>query len=209
MINKKWNSIIEVVVVVVILTIWIIWTYGVLNSWQNLAITTENRIKAINIAREWIEIIGNIRDTNWIKFSSDYINCWKILNYDPNCIWATSSPTNIMSWSYTLVNNWFKWTLSWVTDPGVVPFNIYRQSYPVYLDSNWLITQSWSTTQICNSNINSNCVTNYSREIKIQTDNISSKKIKVNSIVRWVDKTKDTPYEINLETIFTNWKSNF
>jgi hypothetical protein len=52
-------------------------------------------------------------------------------------------------------------------------------------------------------------VTNYSREIKIQTDNISSKKIKVNSIVRWVDKTKDTPYEINLETIFTNWKSNF
>jgi hypothetical protein len=206
--NKKGNSIIEVIVVIVVLTVWIIWAYGVLNSWQNLAITTENRIKAINIAREWIEAVENIRDTNWIIFSNDYINCWKILKYNPTCIWVTPLDTEIMSWSYVLINNWL-WTLSWVTSPWLAPFNIYRQAYPVYLDSDWLITQSWSDTQICNSSMNSNCVTIFSREIIIQTDSTTSKKIKVNSIVRWIDKTEKAPNEINLETNFTNWKSSF
>lgn len=50
--NERGNSIIEVMVVIVILTIGIIGAYGILDSGQKLSTTSENRIKAINIARE-------------------------------------------------------------------------------------------------------------------------------------------------------------
>lgn len=84
--NIRGNSIIEVMVVIIILTIGITGTYNIINSGQKLSVTSENRIKAINIAREGLEAIENIRDTNWIKFSSDYTNCWNVKNYDVNCI---------------------------------------------------------------------------------------------------------------------------
>lgn len=50
--NERGNSIIEVMVVIIILTTGIIGAYGILNSGQKLSTTSENRIKAINIARE-------------------------------------------------------------------------------------------------------------------------------------------------------------
>lgn len=50
--NHKGNSIIEIMVVIIILTTGITGTYGILNSGQKLSIASENRIKAINIARE-------------------------------------------------------------------------------------------------------------------------------------------------------------
>gem|GEM_PF-6694048 len=50
--NKRGNSIIEIMIVILILTVGIIGTYGILNSGQRLSIASENRIKAINIARE-------------------------------------------------------------------------------------------------------------------------------------------------------------
>lgn len=50
--NQKGNSIIEVMVVILIITVGIVGTYGLLDSGQKLSTTAENRIKAINIARE-------------------------------------------------------------------------------------------------------------------------------------------------------------
>ena len=53
---------------------------------------TENKIKAINIAREGIEGMTNIRDTNWLRFSSDKINCWKVKDYSSSCIGNPLAP---------------------------------------------------------------------------------------------------------------------
>lgn len=50
--NKRGNSIIEVMVVILILITGIIGTYGILDGGQKLSSTSENRIRAINIARE-------------------------------------------------------------------------------------------------------------------------------------------------------------
>lgn len=50
--NQRGNSIIEVMVVIIIITTGIVGTYGILNSGQKLSTASENRIKAINIARE-------------------------------------------------------------------------------------------------------------------------------------------------------------
>lgn len=47
---------------------------------------TEARVKAIALAREGIEAMVNIRNTNWLRYSSDRKNCWDTLNYDGKCV---------------------------------------------------------------------------------------------------------------------------
>lgn len=206
--NKRGNSIIEIMVVVIILTTGIIGTYGILNSGQRLSITSENRIKAINIAREWIEAVENIRDTNWIKFSSDYEHCWRVKDYNPLCIWDTTSAYIFPAWSYLLVQNGTLWSLSGTIIPSPT-YSIYRDQFRIYLDNKGLSTSSWSTAlPLCNSTTNTNCQSIFTREIKI--NNPDADRLKVNSIVTWVDSSKTTaPYTINLETVLTNWKKKF
>lgn len=52
----------------------------ILNSMRNLT-NAKNRVLAINLAREGIESVRNIRDTNWLFFSDRRRQCW---NHDPN-----------------------------------------------------------------------------------------------------------------------------
>ncbi len=47
---------------------------------------SEARIKAVALAREGIEAVYNIRNTNWLRFSSDRKNCWDVLDYNPACV---------------------------------------------------------------------------------------------------------------------------
>lgn len=207
----SWNSIVEVVVVIVIITIWLVGAYWILNSWSKLALTTENRIKAINIAREWIEAMQNIRDTNWIKFSSDYTNCWNVKDYDVTCIWDTSTTKQISSWSYTISQNWALWYLNKVSDTlASGSFSWVIKNYPIYFDNNWFASQTWSYTRRCDSNTSTWCISIFSREILIDYPDsweATDKRIKITSKVKWVDWSKMwDPYEVNLGTILTNWK---
>lgn len=207
--NKKGNSIIEVIVVIVIITTWLVWAYNILNSWSKLALTTENRIKATNIAREWMEAVQNIRDTNWIKYSSDITDCWNVLDYNSSCIWNTTFVYAISSWSYVINQNWSLWYLSWITN-SATSFSWYIKNFPIYFDDNWLITQSWTYTKKCNITSTTSCVSIFSREIIIKypdTWTTNDKRMEVTSKVKWVDWWKKwDPYEINLSSILTNWK---
>jgi hypothetical protein len=63
--------------------------YNLYDSSQKLANTTQNRIQAIGIAREGIEAVTNIRDTNWKTFSANNQHCWNTFNYNQNCIPCT------------------------------------------------------------------------------------------------------------------------
>lgn len=204
--KNKWYSIIEVIVVVTIITLWLTWVYKVLNGWQKLALTTENKIKAINIAREWIEQVQNIRDSNWLKFSSDYVNCWNVKDYNSECVWSWSV-IRIATWSYTIIQSWSLFYLSGIISPAA-SFSWEIKQFPVFFDSNWLITQSWSiTSSWCTSYKWTSCRSIFSRKINIEyTD---ADKMKVNSIVRWIDSASSEPHEINLPTILTNWKRRF
>ncbi len=71
---------------------------------------TQLRVQAINIAREGIEAVENIRDTNWLKFSSDIENCWKTFNYDHSCI-GNTTPPSISDGDYTLYRQGSLWFL--------------------------------------------------------------------------------------------------
>ncbi len=55
-------------VVLLLLTVGITGVYTILSSSQKLSNSTALRIEAIQIARDGLEAMTNIRDTNWIEF---------------------------------------------------------------------------------------------------------------------------------------------
>jgi hypothetical protein len=65
--------------------------YDIFSSSQKLSESTSHRIEAIQIAREGIEAVMNIRDTNALLFQADLENCWNVSGYNGNCIADVSS----------------------------------------------------------------------------------------------------------------------
>ena len=59
--------------------------YKIYTESVRLSDLTAQRLQAIQIAREGIEAVENIRNTNWILYSADYKNCWNTLNYNEAC----------------------------------------------------------------------------------------------------------------------------
>ena len=168
---------------------------------------TEDNIKAINIAREWIEWVINIRDTNWLRFSKDYdVTCiWKSDNsVSPS--WTFWNNTNIWSWSNTLYSRNGVWFLSGTTsiDP-VANWAVYKPTYKVWLDANGFYTQTGVSSVTCSSSLQKSCLTIFTREIIISNPTISGS-LNVSSVVRWIDRR---PQSVILNSTITNWRSNF
>lgn len=195
--NKFWTTIVEAMVVMLIVIIWIMWMFTIYSKSQNLSTTTQNRLTAIDIAREWIEAMTNIRDTNWMLFASNTDNCWNVIDYNSSCITASD---DILQWSYIIYNDsdnrwrlFSKSTWSYSSAP-------YRTAFEVKKDSLWFYSQSWSSLTTFKPV--------FTREIKISyTDSTPHKTMNVQSIVRWSDPSKTSwNYEVKLETILTNWK---
>ncbi len=82
----KATSIVEALVVLLVIVSGSVGIFQILSTSQRLADATARRIEAIQIARDGIEAMTNIRDTNWQLFAADYQNCWRVLNYNSSCI---------------------------------------------------------------------------------------------------------------------------
>lgn len=150
-----------------------------------------------------MESVENIRDTNWVKFSSDYGNCWDVKDYNANCI---GNPGNRFPvGSYILVQSGTLWTLSGTITPSGT-YGTYITQFPVFLDSNGLTTYSGSSVG-CTSSKTVDCKTIFTREIRINYP--SNDHMEVNSIVTWKDSSGSSPHSIDLETVLTNWKKEF
>jgi len=79
----------------------------------------------------------------------------------------------------------------------------------VWIDSDWFYTQSWAIKEITPI---------FTREIKIEyiddgrTPNefsikpTNEQKMKIYSIVQWVDSSSSKPHKVEFSTILTNWK---
>jgi len=203
--SQKATSIIEAIVVLLVITTWVTWMYTIFNRSLLLSTSTNNKIQAIQIAKQWIEAFTNIRDSNWIRFSSDNRDCWNTLNYNSNCLWQNNTTYDIPTWSYIIYrssNN------SWLLDSktsGTYWAWTYTADYRVGLN-NWIYTQTWTLN---------NLFPVYTREIQIsylQVDWITAwvdsdePKLKVKSLVQWVDSSSNTPHKIIFEEILSNWK---
>lgn len=210
--SKKATSIIEAVIVLVIIWIWIVWSYKIFINSQKLSHTTKNRIQAIEIAREWIEIMKNIRDTNWMLYSFDRKKCWNTLNYSTDC-YNTNSTNIENNKSYIIYKNSSnnQWYLSEKNTSS--NFNTdYINNFKVWLDSDWFYTQSWSTTDlkpVFTREIKINYLdTNWDSFIIINWTDLTKldEKMKVTSLVQWVDSSWTKPHKVELETILSNWE---
>jgi len=182
--TKKATSIVEAMIVMLIIVIWVTGLYNIFINSQKLSNTTKNRIEAIEIAREGIEAMKNIRDTNWLMFGWDKQNCWNTFNYDSNCVWGWTFNKIENNKSYKIYqNNNFKWKLQ----ETISDFKVYK--------NDWFYTQTWTVNP-----------TKFTREIKIE--NLTSTWMIVKSIVKWVDNSKNWAYKIELENLLTNWKKD-
>lgn len=74
--KNRGESLTEVLVAVGILVVVLVTTFILINRGIATNISVKNKILAINIAREGIEGMRNIRDTNWLKYSGDRRNKW-------------------------------------------------------------------------------------------------------------------------------------
>lgn len=211
--NKKWVTIVELMVVLVILGLGITALLQTIGGGISYTRDTENKIKAINIAREGIEGMTNIRDTNWLRFSSDKINCWKVKDYSSSCIGNPLAPYPANPWyistgSYILYAENGAWFLSGAATLSPLVWVNYKNMYQVNLDSNGFYSQSGTMTPQCTSFLQKSCKTIFTREllIDIPPPGTQTGVLTIKSIVRWVDGRAQS---VILDSTLTNWKSNF
>ena len=77
--KNKGETILETIIAVSILAIGVTLSSTLMASSLRNINTSKNRVIAVNIAREGIEAMRNIRDTNWLKFSGNARQCWNHL----------------------------------------------------------------------------------------------------------------------------------
>jgi len=206
-INKKATSIVEAMILMMIVVIWTTWMYSIYISSTRLENSIWNKIIAINIAREWIEAMTNIRNTNWILFSSSKKNCWNTLNYNSNCVDTSWTALDIESlWSYILYkdtkNRWnlTKSNYNWDYSSN----ENFRNEHRVWLDSDWFYTNSWSFyTWTLNT-----LTPLFTRKIQVNYPewNSDTQIMEVSSIVEWKDNSSNDVHKIELKKTLTNWE---
>jgi hypothetical protein len=194
--SKHAVTIVEAMIVILILTIGLVWVYKIYIDSVKMVNNLENKIQAIQIAREWIEAVMNIRDTNWMSFPLNKKDCWMVLDYNSNCMSTDSIPINSISinGSYKVYrdNSWSWKLVSWEVYDNYQ--EDYQEDYKVMLDDNWLYTQSWGLT---------NTTPEFTRQIKVDNSGIGS--VIIQSIVRWVDSVRISPQEVKLEVKLRNY----
>jgi len=207
--NIVATSIIEAMIVLLIVMMAITSAYDMFTKSVQVVDSSGFRLQAISMAKEWIEAMTNIRDTNWKVIPWDYTNCWNTLNYDTDCLNDSTTTYDIPNnASFTILRDPsdYRWKLT--TQPTwLYSDSIYRNDFEVGYDSNWFYTQSWGTA------LNPP----FTREIKIQylddwytwwTVDSNHQKMQVTSLVQWKDQASDNVSQVELVTILTNWKNN-
>jgi len=151
--DNRGETLAETIIALAILTIGITLASTMMASSMRNMHSSKNRVIAVNIAREGIEAVRNIRDTNWLKFSSHRRDCWNHLpiakgtnpnvdadictangadliqpraNIDPKNPTNFKLPSNADSEAYIIyLDKWHRWRLKdWVADSTVTaPFD--------------------------------------------------------------------------------------
>jgi len=79
--NIKGETIAETIIALSVLAIGVtIASTAILSSLRNMN-NAKNRIIAVNLAREGLETMRNVRDSNWLQYSDRRRECW---NHDPS-----------------------------------------------------------------------------------------------------------------------------
>lgn len=127
--TKKWFTLIEIVIMTIIISVWLLAVINGLNSWIWQVQKLNQRTIATYLAKEWIEAVYNIRETNlknlWLcpEYFSWYEENKRLqLNPGecPGIIWLPGLTYRMNSWSYYLSSKIISWQsyfiLNWVKE---------------------------------------------------------------------------------------------
>lgn len=191
--NKyAWSSIVEVVVMMLIISISIVGIYSMVNNGQKLAKLTDDRLTALNIAKEGLESVGALRDT-FIMKSFNANGCFFTLDSKNYGLCPLTTENYILSDTKTLWAKTGDFTVCINSDGWYSQEKI--SSTPNSCNK--------TVTPICGGNITSGCRTRFSRKIdfeKCSNPQDTKKCVKARVEVTWWN-TSDT--SISLEQEFT------
>ena len=74
--HQRGESLVEVMVAIGVLAIVLVSVFALLGTAMGTHRNVNNRIKAIDLAREGIEMVRNLRDTNWLRYSGNIRENW-------------------------------------------------------------------------------------------------------------------------------------
>lgn len=74
--RKKWFTLVETIIVSVLFATIMIWIITAINRAYVFVDNTRLAVRATNLAREWVEMMYNLRDTNWRRSSWDRDKYW-------------------------------------------------------------------------------------------------------------------------------------
>ncbi len=162
---KKWFTLWEVLVLIVIVSLWLLSVFVALSNGSVYVQKIRQRIIALQLAKEWIEAVYHIRDTNWRRWAGVKDYCWLKVNplideWSPRCV----DDQWIMSWSYVLASKsqiWQRyWLLTW-------PFLAFDMNTLFSWDNmKYSVCQSWGVWFACPWIVSSSSEWMYFREIQ-------------------------------------------
>lgn len=103
--NKKWETLIEIMIAIVILSTVLIAVSNVLWNSKITAKSSEQRIEAVALAKEGLEIFRYVRKENYMQYSDKKRICW---NFVIDNDWSTN-PALRNYWNWTLEADWSWW----------------------------------------------------------------------------------------------------
>jgi len=201
-INKQAMSIIEVMIAIFIFTLWLASVFMIISSAGNINNYNKDFIIASNLAREQIELIRNVRDTNYIKFQK-----WNML--EP----AWTNYYKVFTWSTSMLYKFENWISIWwfhiksSTWPYIVDFrkalkdskNNDKEEYRLCLENNKYIYCNWVTWKIKTQFYKFMRI----EELKDWEWKIIKNSFKINSSVWW---NKKWIHRIEIPTILADYK---
>ena len=151
--NKKWESLIEIMIAVVILTIVLISVSKILWNSKITAQSSEKRMEAVSLAKEWLEIFRYYRKNNYMQYSDKKRICWNSLwdNWD----WSVDYPYSWSDWkldsndSLCEESSTWTWSAKYILADGEIYIpsqNIADEDYPrFFLTTLWQdLTEIWN-----------------------------------------------------------------
>ena len=185
----------------------------IVSAIQSNAFSRDNLI-ALNLTVEGIEAVRNVRDTNWIKFSYDRANCWKMLPekaQDDTCNAGNSLSAGFYTVDLDVTN--MQWNMQKITlSPNGLELsdgiNVTEDEDEFRLDfldldggSEKEIYVSKAVADFPPGSAKDTGESQFYRMVKIELDGVD--KMTVTSLVQW--ETRGTVHQVQLWTKLTNY----
>jgi len=148
---KQGFTIREVLVIVVVISIWLLSVVVALTNGMKYVQKTRQKVVALNLAREWMEAIYQIRDTNWTRWAGVKDQCWLKIDplvdeWSPRCgddTWMTTGSyvlQRLSTWwqeYFALTWPWMWLDLSSWLSSGNLQFSLCQQTGGLWESCMW------------------------------------------------------------------------